>query len=325
MSNKIKQKKQFPLYLVAIIAIVSFFLVAFIASLIAGATVEGELNGLEKLLLVLGTKMTKPAIFGAWHIVSLVLTIAFAVFLVVKFKDCSDATLRRILLAVWLVMLLFEVYKQVHSAFHTEYYEAWNFTYWEYSLWSFPFQFCSTPIYVALAAMCLREGKLRRAFLAFLATYSPVAGCAVLFYPASDVFHEILFLDVHTMLWHGGMLIFGLYLWLTEAVTPSVKTALTAAAVYLPMPVIALILNEVELATGFAGNYTFNMFYVARDGFCMIPVLSWFQAHTPYPVFFAAYVLTLGVGGALVTAGMWGIRNVKCKMQNAECRMGERR
>ena len=137
----------------------------------------------------------------------------------------------------------------------------------------------------------------------------------MLFYPSPDVFHEIVFLNIHTMLWHGAMLLFGLYLWLTETVTPSVDTALTAAAVYLPMPCIALLLNEWEMAAGFAGSYSFNMFYIARDGYCMIPVLSWFQANTPYPVFFTAYVVTLGVGGALVTAGMGLIRylRLKCK------------
>ena len=275
---------------------------------------------LEWLLNTTPRLAERPVPFGLFHLGSLAVILCICVLMVIFRRQLprGEVNLRCCLTAFGVGLLLLEVGKQIVYSYDPTLGWAYN---WD----RFPFQFCSTPIYVALAAMCLREGKLRRAFLAFLATYSPVAGCAVLFYPASDVFHEILFLDVHTMLWHGGMLIFGLYLWLTEAVTPSVKTALTAAAVYLPMPVIALILNEVELATGFAGNYTFNMFYVARDGFCMIPVLSWFQAHTPYPVFFAAYVLTLGVGGALVTAGMWGIRNAKCRMQNVECRMGERR
>jgi hypothetical protein len=156
--------------------------------------------------------------------------------------------------------------------------------------------------------MCLPDNRVRSALVCFLATYSPVAGCAVLFYPAANVFHEMVFINLHTMIWHGVMLLFGLYLWLTCAVTPSVKTAMLSAAVYLPLPCIALALNELEMRLGFAGDYTFNMFYIARDGRCMIPVLSWFQANTPYPVFFAAYVLTLGIGGALVTAGMAVIR-----------------
>ena len=85
--NTSASKKSFPLYLIAIIAIVAFIFVGFVASLIAGATVEleGEWSGFEKLLYALGEKMPKPPLFGAWHIVSLVLAIALAVFLVAKF------------------------------------------------------------------------------------------------------------------------------------------------------------------------------------------------------------------------------------------------
>lgn len=258
---------------------------------------------LEWLLNTTPRFAARPAPFGLFHLGSLAVILCLCVLMVVFRRRLprGEGNLRRGLMIFGIGLLLLEIGKQIAYSYDPALGWAYN---WD----RFPFQFCSTPIYVALVAMCLPDTKVRRALLAFLATYSPVAGCAVLFYPASDVFHEMVFLNIHTMLWHGSMLLFGLYLWLIEAVTPSVRTALAAAAVYLPMPLIALILNEAELATGFAGAYTFNMFYIARDGYCMIPVLSWFQAHTPYPVFFAAYVLTLGVGGVLVTAGMGGIR-----------------
>ncbi len=243
-----------------------------------------------------------PVPFGLFHLGSLAVILVFCALAVIFRKRLprGEGSLRRALLLFGVGLLFLELGKQIAYSYTPE-------GGWVYNWDRFPFQFCSTPIYVALIAMCLRPCRVRQALLSFLATYSPVAGCAVLFYPAEEVFHELVFLNIHTMLWHGAMLIFGLYLWLTEAITPSVKTALTAAAVYLPMPCIALLLNELEIALGFAGDYTFNMFYIARDGYCMIPVLFWFQQNTPYPVFFAAYVLTLGIGGALVTAGMGGL------------------
>ncbi len=245
----------------------------------------------------------RPAPFGGFHVVSVSIILAVCVLMVI-FRGRlprGERALRRGLMIFGISLLLLEIGKQLAYSYDLN-------TGWAYNWDRFPFQFCSTPIYAALVAMWLPDNRLRRACTCFLATYSPVAGCAVLFYPAANVFHEIVFLNLHTMVWHGAMLLFGLYLWLTEAVIPSVKTAVTAAAVYLPMPCIALILNELEMKWGFAGAYTFNMFYIARDGRCMIPVLSWFQTHTPYPVFFASYVLTLGIGGVLVTAGMWAIR-----------------
>lgn len=252
-----------------------------------------------------------PTRYGLFHGISLALLLG-AVLLMILWRRRLPRGERslRIMLTVFAVgLLLLEIGKQIVYSYDPV-------TGWAYNWDRFPFQFCSVPIYVSLVAMLLPAGRARSAILCFLATYSPVAGCAVLFYPAADVFHEIVFLNVHTMLWHGAMLLFGLYLWLTETVTPSVKTAVSAALVYLPAPFLALALNELELSLGFAGDYTFNMFYVARDGYCMIPVLSWFQQHTPYPVFFAAYVLTLGMGGALVTLFMALLEYTRKKMRN---------
>ena len=258
---------------------------------------------LESILTHTPRFSPRPAPFGAFHLVSVGLILALCVLMVVFRKRLprGERASGRILAAFGVGLLLLEIGKQLCYSFDPT-------AGWRYNWDRFPFQFCSIPIYAALVGMFLPRGRGRQALLNFLATYSPVAGCAVLFYPSPDVFHEIVFLDVHTMLWHGAMLLFGLYLWLSEAVTPSVKTALTAAAVYVPTPCIALCLNELEAALGFAGNDPFNMFYIARDGRCMIPVLSWFQQNTPYPMFFAAYLITLGIGGTLVTLSMGLIR-----------------
>ena len=260
---------------------------------------------LEWLLRTTPRLDVRPEPFGAFHMifVAVILLLGMAMILLRRYLPRGEENFKKMLILFGVGLLLLETGKQIVYSYTAE-------GGWLYNWDRFPFQFCSTPIYVALAAMPLPPCKVRQALLCFLATYSPVAGCAVLFYPSPDVFHEILFLDIHTMVWHGAMLLFGLYLWLTEAVRPTVKTGLSAAAVYLPMPCVALALNELEMATGFAGAFTFNMFYIARDGYCMIPILSRIQATVPYPLFFLSYVLLLGAGGALVTAGVWAIEKV---------------
>ncbi len=253
---------------------------------------------------------SRPAAFGGFHLMSVALILCLFVLMILfrRHLPRGECALRRSLVLFGVGLLLLEIGKQI----------TYSYTPgpgWDYNWNRFPWQFCSTPIYVALAGMCLPPCRVRQALLAFLATYSPVAGCAVLFWPAADVFHEIVFLNFHTMLWHGAMLLYGLYLWLTEAVLPTKSTALGAAIVYAPMPVCALILNEIEHITHFAGDYVFNMFYISRYGNCMIPVLSWVQDHAPYAVFFLSYVAVLGAGGALVTLGMWGARRVGACMR----------
>ncbi len=254
----------------------------------------------------------RPTVWGTFHIVSVAIVLGLFIGMVLLRRHLprGERALRHSLAVFGIGLLLLEIGKQL----------VYSYTpggHWDYNWDRFPFQFCSTPIYVALIAMWLPDGRLRRALTAFLATYSPVAGCAVLFYPAADVFHEILFLDLHTMLWHGAMLLYGLYLWLTEATRPAGSTALSAALVFLPTAIIALALNEAEHLWHFAGEDTFNMFYISRHGTCHIPLLSWVQANAPYPVFFAAYILLLGMGGALVTLGMGLVRRWWCARNTA--------
>ncbi len=246
---------------------------------------------------------TRPTAFGGFHLtsVALILLLFVSMILLRKKLPRGERALRISLFSFGVGLLLLEIGKEITYAYTPG-------AGWAYNWDRFPFQFCSIPIYVALVGMCLPDGRVRRALLAFLATYSPVAGCAVLFWPAGDVFHEIVFLNVHTMLWHGAMLLFGLYLWLTEAVLPTKNAALGAALVYLPMPLAALLLNEWEHAAGFAGDFSFNMFYISRYGNCRIPLLSWVQDNAPYPVFFLSYVVLLGLGGMAVVLAMYLIR-----------------
>lgn len=245
----------------------------------------------------------KPVPFGVFHLVSLGIFLALFVLMLLfrKHLPRGERALRISLVIFGVGLLLLEIGKQIVYSFDPV-------TGWAYHWDRFPFQFCSVPIYVALVAMLLSKGKLRSALVAFLATYSPVAGASVLCYPSSTVFSEIIFLNIHTMLWHGAMLLYGLYLWLSESVTPHLRTAGEAALVYAPLNFIALGLNEASYAFGFARGYDFNMFYTGRMGRCLIPVLSDIQRQCPYPVFFLSYLLTLGMGGLLVTLCMMLIR-----------------
>lgn len=266
---------------------------------------------LEYLLRHTPRLAERPSPFGVFHLVSLGIALALFVLMILFRRRLprGERALRISLVIFGVGLLLLEIGKQLVYSFDPV--EGWAYN-WD----KFPFQFCSVPIYVALIAMWLREGKLRSALLAFLATYSPVAGASVLFYPSSTVFSEIIFLNVHTMLWHGMMLLFGLYLWLSGNVTPKLKTAGMAALVYAPLNFVALALNEASYAWGFAAGYDFNMFYTGRMGRCLIPVLSTIQKHGPYPVFFLSYVLTLGSAGLFVTLVMMAFERWRAKKKD---------
>lgn len=263
---------------------------------------------LERILEATPRLASPPKPFGIFHMTALGLILGLFVLMIILHRRLpnSPKTVQRVLMIFALGLLGLEVGKQLVCSYDPSAGWAYN---WE----KFPFQFCSVPIYVALTAMCLPSCKAKQALLCFLATYSPVAGASVLFYPAKSVFSDMVFLNVHTVVWHGAMLLFGLYLWLSGAVKAEWRTAGKAALVYVPLNFIALALNEASYAWGFAAGYDFNMFYTGRLGRCTIPILLDIQEACPYPVFFVSYLVTLGVGGLLVTAVMVGIRWVRKK------------
>lgn len=291
MNTSEKQKKAFPLYLIVLIAIAAYALAAFIGSLIASAAIEGDGSGFEKLLYILGEKTDKPPLYGTWHIVSLILSIAVAVFLVAKFKDCSDRTLRIILLTVWLTMVFFEVYKQFVSYFDRN---TWT---WEYLWHSFPFQFCSTPLYLLPILIFAKEGRFRNAIVAYMVTFSLFAGLIVMIYPG-DVFSYTLGINIQTMVHHGLQLATGIFLVAHNRHRLSKRFFAWSMMVFVVFAGIALLLNTVmHYVKPDAG---FNMFFISPFQPCTLPVLSAIYPLVPYPVYLLMYVLGFALVSALV-------------------------
>ncbi len=315
MNTSEKQKKPFPLYLITLIAIAAFALAAFIASLIAGSvvTLEGDWSGFEKLLYALGAKMAKPALFGTWHIVSIVLTVALTVFLVAKFKDCNDITLRRILLVMWLIMLFFEVYKQLHFSFRVESYDWGEYIHWQYDFWVFPFQFCSTPIYLLPILVFVKEGKFRNAISAYMVTFSLLAGLIVMIYPG-DVFSATTSINIQTMVHHGFQLAIGIFLAAHNRHKLSKRFFAWSVAVFTALSAIALILNIVMHHV--KPDEGFNMFYINPYQPCTLPVLSAIFPLVPYPVYLLIYVIGFTLVSAIIYAIEKGIVAICSKIKH---------
>ena len=96
---------------------------------------------MNALLDFLKTKMQTPISFGLFHIISVIICIIVITLLIIKFKNCKDKTFRLIALISWIIMLTFEIYKQIVLSFDkTEsgyiFYYAW---------YVFPFHLSSTP------------------------------------------------------------------------------------------------------------------------------------------------------------------------------------
>ena len=92
-----------------------------------------------------------------------------------------------------LLMAASEIWKQFYLTF--------GVNRGSYDWWYFPFQLCSTPMYVLLLLPHLKKGRLRLTLLSFLMCYGTLGGIAV-FADTSGLHYPVLSLTVHSYLWH---------------------------------------------------------------------------------------------------------------------------
>ena len=256
-----------------------------------------------KVLQILDTAMVTPESYGWFHIFFFVLSIVAGVALCFILKDGKKHA-SNVVLVTSVVVILLEVYKMINFGFTYEGEIDYNFP-WG----SFPFQFCSTPMYVGLAAGLLRKGRIHDSLCAYLATYAVFAGLCVMIYPG-DVFIDTIGINIQTMICHGSMLTIGIYLFGSGYVKTEHKTILKALPVFCTMVLIAVGLNEWAHRTGLLEEHYFNMFYFSPYTDPHLPVYSDVQRAlgVDNPLSFIIYVAVFSLAAYLILLIAMGIR-----------------
>ena len=262
---------------------------------------------------VLQARMERPALYGTWHIVSIILTIALTVCLVKFFRNAKDSTMRTLLFVGWLIMITLEICKQLEGAMQ---YDGYTVT-WAYEWRWFPFQFCSTPMYTFPLVFLLKDCKFRRAIMAYIATFSLFAGLIVMILPTS-VFTRDISINIQTMVHHGFQVVFGVYMAAYNRRHLNKRFFAWCMIVFAAFASVALILNvtvyPVLLEKGLTED--FNMFYISPYLNNDLPVLSTIYPLVPYPVYLIIYVIGFTAVAALVYAVEKGIVALTLRKKN---------
>lgn len=258
----------------------------------------------EAVLRILDTKMTQPTLYGWFHIVSLLLTAAATVALCRWGKQCSP---RRVVLITAVIVTALEIYKQINFSFSYQ-----NGIAFDYQWYAFPFQFCSTPMYVGLLGGLTKKGKLHSAACAYLATYAVFAGVCVMLYP-STVFTPVVGINIQTMVCHGSMVVIGVYLLHCGYVKAEHKTILKAAPVFAVCVGLACVMNEIACRTGLLETETFDMFFISPYGTPSLPVYSLVQNAVPFPWCLIIYVAAFTAAAYLMLLIAMGIKTLAKK------------
>ena len=255
------------------------------------------MNFFEKILAGLNGQMETPTSYGWFHLMFLFFTILGCVLLVmlaIKNRDNEEKakkTTRIVVLTYAILVILLEIYKQLNFSYNP------STDTWHYQWYAFPFQFCSTPMYVALLAGCLKGGKFQEWLYSYLATFALFGGICVMLYP-NDVFIGTIGINIQTMICHGGMVVMGVYLLASGLVKLKFTTIFKAMAIFGGLCSLALIMNIIYHATG--ETATFNMFFISPYLPCTLPILSLVFSSVPYPIFLLVYILGFSFAGFLM-------------------------
>ena len=252
---------------------------------------------LVKLVELARSEMEIPTNYGWFHLMFIGITVVASVLMCVFFKNADERKVRRACLVMWIVIVVLEIYKQLMFTYSVEDGKIVADYWWEF----FPFQLCSSPLYILPFVAFLPSGKLHDMMCAFMIAFSIFGGICVYVFPG-DVFTENISINIQTMVHHGIQIVSGVYLASRYRQKLTFKYYLKGAAVFVLLLGLAMLLNEVVhnwLVNG-GQNDAFNMFYISPYFDCTLPVLSLIYPKVPYAVFVAIYAFGFIAASAII-------------------------
>ena len=268
------------------------------------------MNFFEETLYMLQLEMNEPKAFGWFHLMWIFITIFFIVVLF-KLKNRYNEKQLKIVLGVYgVVALILEIVKQLMWSFNYD--VANNIVSWDYQWYAAPFQLCTTPIFVSLICLFLKDSKLRNSLLSYMAFVTILGGFITILIPDSCFVSDVL-INVHTMWLHCGSFVVSVYLLMSGTVKLNKQNLKSAFKVFLVFVLIAEILNIAIYNMGILNGETFNMFYISPYFISTLPVFNVIQENVPFILYLLIYIVSLFVGATIVYVISYAINSIKNK------------
>jgi hypothetical protein len=222
------------------------------------------------------------------------------VFLCIKIKDASDRAFRTVIIVSWAVMFLLELFKQTLFPLTIEE----GAVVYNYSWVDFPFQLCSTPIYVLPLLGFLRDGKVRDFAASYIMTVGLIGGIAVYLSPGTVLISNMV-KSVQSMVHHGIQVMTGVLtaVYYRKRITKSFfyRGIVTFSVMFL----IANLLNTVGFniltSSGIMPeDASFNMFYITPNRDQNFPMFGELFSLVHPIVYIAGYYIAIAAGSALI-------------------------
>ncbi|MBE5820584.1 MAG: hypothetical protein E7310_07255 [Clostridiales bacterium] len=268
------------------------------------------MNLFEKLLYMLQVEMNTPKAFGWFHLMWICITI-FSLLILFKLKNkYSEKQLKIVLGTYGIIALLFEVIKQLIWSFNYD--SINNIVTWDYQWYAAPFQLCTTPIFVAIICLFLKNNKIRNALLSYMAFVTILGGLITIIIPDSCFVSDTL-INIHTMWLHCGSFVVSVYLIMSGTVKLKKENLINAFVVFIIFVAIAEVLNIIIYNIDILNGETFNMFYISPYFVSTLPVFNVLQENLPFIIYLITYIIAVCIGATTVYGISCGVRKLKNK------------
>ena len=271
------------------------------------------MNFFERMIEFLRFEMEKPEPYGIFHIISLLIIIALVFVIAGTKKNASDHGLRLVLGTYGFVSLILEIIKQL--LFSTELDAATGNMIWDYQLYAFPFQFCSTPMYAACIACFMKDCKVRRALISYMSFFTILGSFMVMMIPTT-IFTETTLINIHTTFLHAGGLVVSMFLIIHGHVKIEFKTVLSGLIVYAICVILANTLNVVVYESGILNGESFDMFFLSPYFENDMPVFSIIEDYVHPILYIGIYIFAFLLGASIVYSISKGIAALSSKVRH---------
>jgi len=273
------------------------------------------MNYFEKILYILQVEMNEPQAYGWFHLMWIGLTIIAIAILFKKRKNYNNKQLKTVLGIYGIVALILEITKQMMWSFNYD--VATNIVTWDYQWYAAPFQLCTTPIYVSVICLFLKDNKIRKALLSYIAFVTILGGFMTILIPNDCLVSDII-INIHTMWLHCGSFVVSVYLMMSGAVKINRQSLKNAIKVFLVFVVIAEILNITIYNSGILNGETFNMFYISPYFTSTLPVFDVIQKNVPFLLYLLIYIFALSIGATAIYGIAYFIKKINNKIKEKD-------
>ena len=255
------------------------------------------MNWFEKFLLGLKGTMERPTNYGWFHLMFFAIVIASTILICIYGRNAKSKNFKIVVAVLWGGVLLLEIYKQLIFSIS----EVDGQAVWDYQWYAFPYQLCSTPLFLLPFVAFMKDGKIRDSIMSFLSTFAMFGGLVVFLYP-NDVFVQTIGINIQTMIHHGLQIVLGIYFMVYNRKKLNWMYFVKGIIVFAVMVGIAQLLNIIVYhAVTKANGETFNMFYISPYYPCTLALLGdLIYPNVPYIVFLLIYIIGFTGAGALM-------------------------